>query len=212
MKPKSASPVPPAGMVATVGSLNSRAVHITNGLPLHMRHNQRVLKINRIGEIQVQRSQDGLAVDKILRVTAGNPYVLQLTCHALVNHANRGRRGYLTIRDVNEVLGEMVELGEAHFAFLWEQSDTQEQLILTSLTRLQGQEPTVMATQIAEALRERGVIMETRDATGTLERLVDRDIVREVPGQPPRYEYKVELLRIWVERYKALGRLIEEVG
>ncbi len=40
---------------------------------------------------------DELAVDKPLRVTAGHPYFLQLTCHALVNHANRQRRGYLTI-------------------------------------------------------------------------------------------------------------------
>ena len=154
---------------------------------------------------------DDLAVDKMLRMTAGHPYFLQLTCHALVNHANRRRRGYLTIRDVNEVLGEMVELGEAHFAFLWEQSSSQEQLILTSLTRLQGQEPTVTATQIGEALRERGVTMEVGEVTGALERLVDRGIVREVPGQPPRYEYKVELVRLWVERYKALGKVIEDV-
>jgi hypothetical protein len=153
---------------------------------------------------------DELAGDKMLRVTAGHPYFLQLTCHALVNHANRVRRGYLTIQDVNDVLGEMVELGEAHFAFLWEQSGPQERLTLAALTRLLSQEPTVTAAQVAELLAERGVGMEARDAAEALRHLVERDIVREVRGQPPRYEYKVELVRLWVERSKALGRVTEE--
>jgi hypothetical protein len=154
---------------------------------------------------------DELAVDKMLRVTAGHPYFLQLICHALVVHANREWRGYLTIRDVNEVLEEMLELGEAHFAFLWEQSGPQERLVLASLTRLLSREPTTTAAQVAELLGERGVVMGVRDATAALRRLVERDIVREMRGQPPRYEYRVELVRLWVERYKALGRVVEEV-
>jgi hypothetical protein len=153
---------------------------------------------------------DDLAVDKMLRVTAGHPYFLQLICHALVVRANRERRGYLTIQDVNGILEEMVELGEAHFAFLWEQSSPREQLILASLTRLLGRELTVAAAQVTELLGERGITMEVREATETLRRLVERDIVREVRGQPPRYEYRVELVRLWIERYKALRRVIEE--
>ncbi|MFQ5856966.1 MAG: FG-GAP-like repeat-containing protein, partial [Anaerolineae bacterium] len=155
---------------------------------------------------------DDLALDKMLRVTAGHPYFLQLICHALMNHANRERRGYLTIQDVNDVLGEMVELGEAHFAFLWEQSDVPERLVLASLTRLLGQAPMVPAPQISELLAERGVALELREVTGALRRLAGRDIVREVAGQPSRYDFKVELVRLWVEQYKPLGRVVEEVG
>jgi hypothetical protein len=155
---------------------------------------------------------DDLAQDKILRVTAGHPYFLQLTCHGLVNHANRRRRGYLTIQDVNDVLNELVELGEAHFAFLWEQSDSAEQLILAALTRLLGQTATVTASQINDLLAERGLTMALPEVTETLRRLVERDVVRELRGQPPRYEYKVELVRLWIDRYKALGRVVEDVG
>lgn len=154
---------------------------------------------------------DDLALDKTLRVTAGHPYFLQLICHALVNHANRQRRSYLTIQDVNNVLDEMVELGEAHFAFLWEQSSPAEQLILAALNRLLSQEPTVTAVQLLELLGERGVEIQLHTVRETLRGLVERDIVREVTGQPPRYEYKIELVRLWVERYKALGRVVEEV-
>jgi hypothetical protein len=153
---------------------------------------------------------DDLALDKILRMTAGHPYFLQLICHALVNHANRVQRNYLTIQDVNEMLGEMIELGEAHFAFLWEQSGPPERLVLAALMRLTSHEPTVTAGQIVELLAERGVVLDVERLTEALRRLVERDIVREIAGQPPRYEYKIELVRLWVERYKALGRVIEE--
>jgi len=155
---------------------------------------------------------DDLALDKMLRVTAGHPYFLQLTCHALVNRANRETRNYLTIQDVNDVLDEMVELGEAHFAFLWEQSSKREQLVLAALSRLQDQEPTVTAIQITELLTERGVEMGLLEVGETLRRLATRDVVHDIEGQPPRYEYKIELVRLWVERYKALGRVVEEIA
>jgi hypothetical protein len=155
---------------------------------------------------------DDLAVDKVLRMTAGHAYFLQLTCHALVNHANRERRGYLTIQDVNDVLGEMMELGEAHFAFLWEESSPAERLVLASLSRLLGQEPAVTVAQVAELLAARGVSLPAGEAAQALERLMERDILREARGQPPRYDYKVGLVHLWVERHKPLGQVIEEVG
>jgi len=153
---------------------------------------------------------DDLALDKMLRITAGHPYFLQLICHALVNHANRARRGYLTIQDVNDVLGELVELGEAHFAFLWEQSSPPERLVLASLTLLMDEGSTVTEIQVGRLLTERGVALEKKQLTEALQRLVERDILREVTGQPPRYQYKIELLHLWVERYKALGGAADE--
>jgi hypothetical protein len=112
---------------------------------------------------------------------------------------------------VNEAVVELVELGEAHFAFLWEQSSPPEQLILAALMRLLAQTPVVTATQLAELLSERGVPLEMRDIRDALRRLVERDIIREAAGSPPRYEYRVDLVRLWVERYQSLGRVIEEM-
>jgi len=155
---------------------------------------------------------DDLALDKMLRVTAGHPYFLQLTCHALVNRANREQRNYVTIQDVNDVLNEMLELGEAHFAFLWEQAGRPEQLVLAALTRLLGQAPTATTAQVAELLTERGVRLPLPEIGDALRGLVDQDVVRELRGQPPRYQYKVELVRLWVDRYKSLGRVVEEMG
>jgi hypothetical protein len=155
---------------------------------------------------------DDLALDKMLRATAGHPYFLQLTCHALVNRANRERRSYVTIQDVNVVLSDMVELGEAHFAFLWDQSSNEAQLVQVALTWLLHQAPTVAPAQIAALLRERGLGWSEHRVNQVLQQLVERDIIRETGDQPPRYEYKVELIRLWLERYKTLGRVVEEIS
>lgn len=154
---------------------------------------------------------DDLALDKMIRVTAGHPYFLQLICHALVNRANRDKRTYLTIRDVNDTLAELVELGEAHFAFLWEQSSPAEQLILAALIRLLAKTPTVTAAQIVELLIERGRNLEVQGVREALRRLTERGILHEVGESPPRYEYKVDIIRLWMESYKVLGRVIEEI-
>jgi hypothetical protein len=155
---------------------------------------------------------DDLAVDKVLRMTAGHPYFLQLSCHALVNHANRERRDYLTIQDVNHVLGEIIELGEAHFAFMWEESNPSERLVLATLTRLLSQELAATAAQVAELLATRRVSLSAPEVACALEELMERDIVRGLRGQPPRYDYKVGLFNLWIERHKALGQVIEGVG
>ena len=44
---------------------------------------------------------DDLAIDKILRVTAGHPYFLQLVCYTLVKQANLQKTGYVTISDLS---------------------------------------------------------------------------------------------------------------
>ncbi len=110
------------------------------------------------------------------------------------------------------MLGEMIELGEAHFAFLWEESSLAERLVLAALTRLLGQEPAATTAQVAELLAARGVSLAPTEVASALERLMERDIVRGLRGQPPRYDYKVSLVNLWVERHKALGQVIEAIG
>jgi hypothetical protein len=79
---------------------------------------------------------DDLALDKILRVTAGHPYFLQLVCYTLVKQANQQKTGYVTISDVNVALDEMLRLGEVHFAYLWQRSSHAERAVLAAAAHL----------------------------------------------------------------------------
>jgi signal transduction histidine kinase len=90
---------------------------------------------------------DDLAVDKMLRATAGHPYFLQLLCHSLVKIHNSQRCNYITVREVSQALEEIVTAGEAHFIFLWKDAKPNEQLVMAALARVSsGRTPSLTSS------------------------------------------------------------------
>jgi outer membrane protein assembly factor BamB len=154
---------------------------------------------------------DDLAIDKMLRVTAGHPYFLQLLCHALVNLHNRERLNYITIQDVNHTLAEIVELGEAHLAFLWAESAKKERAVLMALTRLISAGEPGTRGAIAGLLGEYGLWIDPAEVSEVAKRLLQRDIVRQMGPEADRYEFTVDLIRLWTEETKSLSRVVEEI-
>jgi len=154
---------------------------------------------------------DDLAIDKMLRVTAGHPYFLQLLCHALVNLHNRERLNYITIQDVNHTLEEIVELGEAHLAFLWRESTKKERAVLMALTRLISAGDPGTRGAIAGLLGEYGLRIDPAEVSEIAKRLVQRGIVRDMGPEADRYEFTVDLMRLWIEETKSLSRVVEEI-
>lgn len=162
---------------------------------------------------------DDLALNKMLQVTAGHPYFLQLLCYSLVNAHNRNQRSYVTVDDVDEALEDILTLGGAHFAFLWETSTRQERAVLLILTRLlprMGQaawpERGVTASDVALQLGEHGITIDARDLSATLRNLAAREILAVVPDDVERYVFKIGLVALWIERHKSLTRVIEELA
>jgi hypothetical protein len=152
---------------------------------------------------------DDLAVDKMLRVTGRHPYFLQLLCYALVNLHNRERRNYLNIEDVNFTLAEVVGLGEAQLALLWSESTRQEQAVLLVLARLLSTgEPGTQAT-IAGLLEEFGLRMSRAEIAEAISRMVRREILQRAEQEAGRYEFTVDLMRLWLEESKSLGLVAE---
>jgi len=162
---------------------------------------------------------DDLALNKMLQVTAGHPYFLQLLCYSLVNAHNRNKRSYITIDDVDQALEEILTLGEAHFSFLWETSSRQERATLVALTRIlprlgQASWPHLGATasDVALLLTEHGLLIDAREVSTALRSLAAREILQEVPGDIERYVFKVGLVALWVEQHRSLSKVIEELS
>lgn len=70
---------------------------------------------------------DDLAIDKILRLTAGHPYFVQVLCHAVIFDANRERRTVVTAHDVEAAVPRALEMSEAHLLALWRELTPAEQ-------------------------------------------------------------------------------------
>jgi len=157
---------------------------------------------------------DDLALDKIWRITAGHPYFLQLLCHSLVNHHNKVQRSYMTIADVNTALDEILASGEAHFVYLWAESSPLERVTLTAMTRLMPLTGQITPAQIADYLEERGVSFERQNIAEGLHRLALRDILTANTSDDSMgetYRWKLGLLGLWVEKYKSMSRVIDEM-
>ena len=158
---------------------------------------------------------DDLALDKMWRLTSGHPYFLQLFCHSLVNRHNKTERNYVTIADVNAALEEILTSGEAHFIYLWTESTSAERMVLFALSRIMPLTGHATAVQVVDYLLERGVTMRRRAGRQALHRLSLRDILttedRLEASMDAAYRWKLGLLGLWVEKYKSLGRVMDEV-
>ena len=151
---------------------------------------------------------DDLAIDKILRVTAGHPYFVQLVCYALVKRANEERTGYVTISDVNATLDEMLSLGEVHFAYLWQRSTHAERVVLTAVAHMTNSDIALHPEDILDFLEPFGIQLPPIEITAALNRLVEREIMREVTdGANTLYELKIGLVGLWVAQHKSVSKL-----
>ncbi len=156
---------------------------------------------------------DDLALDKILRVTTGHPYFIQLVCYTLVKRANAQRSTYATISDVNAALDEMLRLGEVHFAYLWQRSTSLERTLLTAMAHLMDRDQPFRPSDIIQYLQPYSIHLNPTEVTEALTHLVERDILREMTHEATLlYELKIGLVGLWIARYKSLSTLLTENG
>lgn len=158
--------------------------------------------------VQPNLVYDDLALDKILRVTAGHPYFLQLVCYTLVKRANSERTGYITISDVNAALDEMLRLGEVHFAYLWQRSSFVEKGLLTAVSHLIDRDTPIHPEDLVAFLAPYGIHLNPAEVTIALIQLVERDIMQEITDEgQTRYTLRIELVGLWVAKNKSLTKL-----
>jgi hypothetical protein len=151
---------------------------------------------------------DDIAVDKILRVTAGHPYFLQLVCYTLVNRANHRRSSYITISDVNSAIDEMLRLGEVHFAYIWQRSTFSERALLAAGSKLMDYDSPFRPDDLVRELGQYGIQLKPAQVTEALNRLSIRGIMREIGDEgAPLYEMRIGLVGLWVAQNKSFSRL-----
>jgi len=138
---------------------------------------------------------DDLTLDKILQLTAGHPYFLQVLCHALVLDANRSRQVIVAAEDVEVAAPQAIEMAEAHLLALWLELTPAEQAVTYAAARLlDGRQP-VTAQTLAPLLPA-----EQRETTAeVLTALVGQGVLA-VDEQRGSYRFVLDLQRRWVKK------------
>ncbi len=148
---------------------------------------------------QYNMEYDPLAEERIIKVTAGHPYFAQLVLHEMVVLHNESQRSYMTVMDVDNGLERIVERGEAHFKFIWSESSEEERLVLQAIAELLVSTDAVNVKDMQTFLTDCGY-QSSDDWQQALLNLEGRDILKRPSAKSPMYRFKVDLIRLWIDR------------
>ena len=145
---------------------------------------------------------DADAIQQIIQLTNGQPYLTQLVGHTLVTRFNRQtfeegieRDRRFTIQDVEAVITapEFYRDGNAYFTGVWRQAETSDPEGQTAILKALSQAH-LSATELAEQTYLR--LDQIQAALKTLE---NHDVLVATDGT---YTFTVELMRRWVADYQ----------
>jgi hypothetical protein len=153
---------------------------------------------------------DELAVDRLLRLTAGHPYFLQAFCWMLVDHCRAEERTFVGPQDVEASIFEVWALTESHLQELWRECTALEQLLLATLVRGSTEgSPVGVAELVTHLAGSHGLSLQRGRVLVALEALTERQVLRRV-GED-RYSVLVPLFARWVRETWSASSLAEEV-
>jgi hypothetical protein len=98
------------------------------------------------------------SLDAIMTATHGQPFLTQVLASELVHHLNSENRKQAELRDIEIVIGDVLQRSAEYFADLWFSRTTEEQEVLRAVAR---DEPQPIATSATRALRDYDILDES---------------------------------------------------
>ena len=159
--------------------------------------------------VQGVLTYDPEAVERILSLTSGHPYYIQLLCHTLFAYCQRVNTRAVTLTDVEAVLPEVVERAESDSQFLWDNSTPEEKFVLAALAQAGGEKGQAIAKEgLLTTLRRRRTPISARQVARALVGLSLREIIN---FQAP-YIFNVDIFRLWLRDQKRIGWVKRELA
>jgi hypothetical protein len=158
---------------------------------------------------------DELAVDKIWRATHGHPYFVQLLCHAIISDLNaHARSNYVATTEVSCAIEQVLQQGDMHLKYLWDNSASAERLVLAAFAEVTGLEKEYTTRpELSHRLSEVGISESTLVAT--LEHMARRRLIQQTAWRPPglnegAYVFSFDLLRLWLYHKHPLDTVVPQ--
>jgi hypothetical protein len=161
-----------------------------------------------------------LTVKKIRHLTADQPYLLHLMCRSIVDYCNDRRKTYVTINDVNTVLREVMQTGQFHFDWLWDQIAPEERVALSAIAQAaKGEGRWLSLVEIEEIFRRWHIPCKREYLQTSLKTLIDVDIIESIASDSKdsafdgiRFRIPVGLTRGWLLKERPLELVIKDMS
>lgn len=157
------------------------------------------------------------AAARILQLTSGQPLLVQMVCHNVVNLLNEQRTGYVTLQIVEDAAQKTLVSASDQLSNMFNTAGSPAaRAVLVFMAQELGQpEATLPLHEIESFIDKRRLPLSDTALVEALREMSERDVVRidGTIGQN-RYGFKIDLLREWIRRYQdlktAVDRAIEE--
>ena len=187
----------------------------------------RLSKLNPQGaEDLIQKPVEGFleyesfAVKKIHQLTAYQPYLIHLFCRAVIDFCNEKRKVYVTINDVNTVQREVMQTGQFHFDWLWDQIKPEERVVISALAeggKVDG--GWLSLARLEDIYRSTSTPFTRESLRASLKTLIDADFIESRAsngrdGGFDSYSFRVPvgLTREWLLKERPLEEVRKELG
>jgi outer membrane protein assembly factor BamB len=161
-----------------------------------------------------------LTVKKIRQLTADQPYLIHLMCRAIVDYCNENRKSFAAINDINTVLRDVMQTGQFHFDWLWDQISPEDRMTLAVIAEGEKYDGRWLSIiEIEEIYRYHNIHFTHEYLKISLKTLLDADLIenessidRDSSYDGIRFRIPVGLTREWLHKEKPLELVRKELG
>lgn len=151
-------------------------------------------------------------VDRVVRLTAGQPFYTQVICQNIVDFLNEHQKNAITMRELDTVVDEIIDHPLPQMIYFWDALSADEKVVLSLLAlRLDAafEKNWATASDIAAIIeRERAPVDLSENTIHlTLEELFRTDVLEKNPFEA--YRFRIDLLRLWIRRSHSIWEVIK---
>ena len=146
-------------------------------------------------------------VERILSLTGGHPYLIQLLCQRLWEA--RADEEAVTAAQVEAATGDALEMGGQALVWLWDGLAPAEKIYAAALAEIADEGETIGEDRVIWVITQHSARLRTREVELAPADLVKRRVLERVEGRA--YRFAVELFRRWVRANKGLTNVKDEI-
>ncbi|MGE5341031.1 MAG: hypothetical protein ACM3SY_06060 [Candidatus Omnitrophota bacterium] len=154
------------------------------------------------------------AKKRVRELTSGHPLFTQMLCRIVwfnIYERDTGKKDKLptvTNRDVDLAVGDT--LGACHnwMEWLWDGLSAAQRIVICGLSKAGPKK--ISQAELEDLLARIGIKILIPELQDAVQRCKEWDLIEEVKGNAPKYRFRVELLRRWVEKFKTLRQVQEQ--
>jgi|GEM_PF-2135579 len=154
-------------------------------------------------------SYDEAAVERILALTRGHPYLTQRICHMLYERAysRSQQKPTVTIKDVDAVIPEFLEANDESLTLIWNSLPPAEHITLAAMAGHGTEEDGLFGDQdITDTLSEAGISSDVSGLSQAPENLTRWQMFERLDGG---YRFFIPLMQRWVARKHPLEQITD---